>query len=1071
MGKRGQTMASLRARDLVALGLVLAALAYPLRVSGMPNPPPIRFIDPTPADKAIVTANTVSIRVDAACTFDPASLAVTLNGSAIAASQFLPFSACSNGRITSQTAVVGITLPTGSAITSAPSNLTAGTAGTFTASGGGDGFSWNFDGGAAPASGATVSATFKPQGTFTVRVRTTRSQNLAASGLSSGGLVTGQRTFNAGDPTPATQALTVVVPPDIDFANFEAGHVRPLALSPNGAHLFAVNTPDDRLEVFAVGAGSLTRLGDVQVGLQPVAVAARSDTEVWVVNHLSDSVSVVDTSDPSHPRVTATLLVGDEPRDLVFGRADKSRAFITTAHRGQNRPTDPQLTTPGVGRADVWVFNATNLAAAPTILTFFADTPRALAVTPDGSRVYAAAFHSGNQTTSILQPVVSANGGVPPFPPGSAANPPATGLIVKFNPATNRWEDERGASGPDWSPFVPFSLPDEDVFLIDATAEPPAPAAAPNFVTSAGTIIFNMAVRPGPNGGSVFVANTNARNNVRFEPLINANLGVQGHIAESRITVINGTTATPVHLNPHIDYSVPTGPSTEIDQSLAFPMDMVFSSNGQTLYVVAFGSGKVGVLDAGDLETGVVTEDQIAVGGGPSGLALDEANDQLFVMNRIDGTISIVTNASDPAQRAATATVPLRFDPSPFASSAGRHFLYDARNSGHGDSACASCHIFGDFDSLAWDLGDPFGTPLNNPNPFRVGGPGSPFHPLKGPMTTQSLRGLAGAGPMHWRGDRTGGNDPGGDPLDEDAAFKKFNPAFVSLLGSAAPLSDTDLQSFTDFILTLRYPPNPVRALTNVATTAQTSGLNFFNNTPTDGANTCQFCHRLPFGTDGFSSVEGEPQQFKIPHLRNAYQKVGMFGVPPGANGGTGGGTGNLGPQVRGFGFLHDGSVATLFNFHQAQVFSNLTNALRRNLEAFILAFDTGLRPIVGQEETFNAATKTSAAVVNRVNLLVSQAQAGACDLIAKGVVGGIEKGFLFDPTSNTFQPDDSTSPLNESALRGSLAGADVLTYIAVPPGSGNRMGIDRDRDGWPDGVEELLGTDPADPHKNPWQF
>ena len=40
----------------------------------------------------------------------------------------------------------------------------------------------------------------------------------------------------------------------------------------------------------------------------------------------------------------------------------------------------------------------------------------------------------------------------------------------------------------------------------------------------------------------------------------------------------------------------------------------------------------------------------------------------------------------------------------------GRPFLYDTSlTSSHGDSACASCHIFGDFDSLAWDLGDPDG--------------------------------------------------------------------------------------------------------------------------------------------------------------------------------------------------------------------------------------------------------------------------------------------------------------------------------------------------------------------------
>src|SRR5690242_18517185 len=33
---------------------------------------------------------------------------------------------------------------------------------------------------------------------------------------------------------------------------FESGQVRPLAMSPDRRHLFAVNTPDDRLEVFRI---------------------------------------------------------------------------------------------------------------------------------------------------------------------------------------------------------------------------------------------------------------------------------------------------------------------------------------------------------------------------------------------------------------------------------------------------------------------------------------------------------------------------------------------------------------------------------------------------------------------------------------------------------------------------------------------------------------------------------------------------------------------------------------------------------------------------------------------------
>src|SRR6516225_74175 len=212
--------------------------------------------------------------------------------------------------------------------------------------------------------------------------------------------------------------LAVATASAASFVTFETGQVRPLALSPDGTQLFATNTPDNRLEIFSVSGAGLTHTGSVPVGLEPLAVAARSNTEVWVVNHLSDSVSIVDVG-TSPPRVTRTLLVGDEPRDIVFAGPGGNRAFITAAHRGQNRPGDPQLTTPGVGRADVWVFDATNLGTSLggtplTIVTLFADTPRALAVSPDGNTVYAAAFHSGNQTTALMEQLVCDGGAAAP---------------------------------------------------------------------------------------------------------------------------------------------------------------------------------------------------------------------------------------------------------------------------------------------------------------------------------------------------------------------------------------------------------------------------------------------------------------------------------------------------------------------------------------------------------------------------------------------------------------------------------------------------------------------------------
>jgi len=126
------------------------------------------------------------------------------------------------------------------------------------------------------------------------------------------------------------------------FFNFEGGQVRPLALSSDRSRLYAVNTPDNRVEIFAVSGAGLNRIGSVSVGMEPVSVALRNDGELWVTNHLSDSVSIVDVS-TSPARVVRTLLVGDEPSDVVFAGPGGNRAFITTAHRGQNIGFDPQF--------------------------------------------------------------------------------------------------------------------------------------------------------------------------------------------------------------------------------------------------------------------------------------------------------------------------------------------------------------------------------------------------------------------------------------------------------------------------------------------------------------------------------------------------------------------------------------------------------------------------------------------------------------------------------------------------------------------------------------------------------
>jgi DNA-binding beta-propeller fold protein YncE len=823
--------------------------------------------------------------------------------------------------------------------------------------------------------------------------------------------------------------------------------------------------------------------------------------------------------------------VGDEPRDIVFAGTGGNRAFITTAHRGQHRMHDsidgtvtgggdPQLTTEGIGRADVWVFDATSLGSAIggtpiEIVTFFADTPRALAVSPDGNTVYAAAFHSGNQTTVINETVVADGFGGTGVPgPNDNANgdpAPETGVIVKK--IGGNWLDSNGTNR---NSVVNFDLPDHDVFALNANTLAPG-----SVFDHAGTILFNMAVNPV--NGKIYVTNTELPNHVDFEgPGVHGGSTVQGHLSESRITVIDpGTSSVSAkHLNQHIDYSklhtdVPDlVDPTQINHSLATPLQPVVSSDGNTIYLAAFGSARIGVFSSADIEDPafaanfdptVESANYISTGGGPSGLVLDETNDRLYVMTRFDNSVVVI----DPSTKATLETHSLH-NPEPADVVTGRPFLYDAVNtSGNGEASCSSCHIFADFDSLAWNLGDPDATMSTNNQPqpdplLQLTNPTEPFHPMKGPMTTQTLRGMATHGGLHWRGDRVDGffgtdpcNEPGyaeanstNAPCDEDLSFRNFIVAFEGLIGMDGTITNGEMQMFTDFILQVMLPPNPVGELDNSLTAAQQAGKDKFfscgagtiecaqlDGNATDTVEDCDGCHSLDplngfFGSGGEDSFEGEPQHFKVPHMRNLYAKVGMFGLSTGGP--------HEGDQVRGFGFLHDGSVDTVKHFLEAAVFS-INDTEEQQLEQFSLAFPTDLAPIVGQQVTLTSADLTGGAcpaptadpveeddACDRVDTMVERAAASfesamlggvvtECDLVVKGSVGGVERGWVRE-AGGGFR-DDLNNTINDATLR-ALAGTEgPLTYTCAPPGSGTRMGINRDEDSNLDGLDNCPDT------------
>ena len=800
------------------------------------------------------------------------------------------------------------------------------------------------------------------------------------------------------------------------FVNFEGHQTRPICLSPDGTRLFAVNTPDGRLSVFDVSnpanpAPVLIR--EIPVGIEPVSVNAISNEEAWVVNEVSDSVSVVSVSSGT---VTDTLQCKDEPADVVFAAG---RAWVTCSRNNVLRAFD--LTS----HAEV-----ANIALQGL-------NPRSLAVSLDGTKVYAAFVLSGNRTTLLPPNLAPAQ----PAPTNLALPaPPQVSLIVSA-------DDNRLSPKP--------NMPDNDVVEVDA-----ATGTVLRYFKGTGTVNFAVAVRPV--SGDLWVANTEARNLVRFEPNVN------GHIVDHRITKVVPTavpTVTPFDLNPGVNYALLPNNAAKLT-ALAQPTAIAFESNGLAFWIAAFGSDRVAKVDAATgavlarIETGPTTgvAADPAHKRGTRGLALQSATGRLYALNRISNTITVINTGT---QLFVTEIPAGSFDPTPAVVRNGRGFLYDARLSGNGTQSCAVCHIDGDRDELAWDLGDPSGSMSTVTQPNPLGGAPQSFqmHPMKGPMSTQTLRGISGTDPLHWRGDR-------GD-------FTAFNGAFASLLGGAQ-LSAADMNAYRDFINTVALEPNPNQNLDRTMpasvvlddgnTGNPNTGRNSYINTQYNPFLTCNVCHALPTGTANLlisGAALQESQDFKIPQLRNVYQKR-FFRRSATA------------VSLSGFGLTHDGVDPDLFTFFTRPVFGSFAanTTVKRNISAFVLCFDTGTAPATGYGRSVRAANL--AASTADWTTLEAQASAQNIDLVLRGIFNGKRHGFRYRPETNDYVSDQTgLGPFSRVDLQNAItAGNATLALNGVPPGDGVRSAIDRDGNGIPDADESLPGlalTRPAGTPQLAW--
>jgi DNA-binding beta-propeller fold protein YncE len=907
------------------------------------------------------------------------------------------------------------------------------------------------------------------------------------------------------------------------FVNWETPPVHPMDITPDGSKLLVVNLADNRLEIYDITSGSPVHTGVIPVGLDPVSVRARTDDEVWVVSHISDSVNIVSLSAGN---VVATVRTDDEPCDVVFAGTPQ-RAFVSCSQANS-----------------VLVFDPANLATAATRLALQGEDPRAMAVSVAGNEVYVAIFESGNRSTivaggsgtgTIAFPPNAVNSTFSPYfdsgqpftlgvnppnpPPNDGTNfspaidvsngtPPRVGLIVKKD-AADLWMDDNNhdwthmVSGPQASEsgrLVGWDLYDHDVAIIDAST------LAVTYATNCMNICMSLAVNPG--SGEVTVVGTDATNEVRFEPV------VQGRFIRvnmARVNPVGPATLAISDLNPDIvdNYgrTIPfvAIPQEEREQSIGDPRAIVWNAAGTRGWVAGMGSNNVVEIDAAGARAG--GNNPVVVGEGPAGLALDEARGKLYVLNRFEASISTIDIGGQ------TELLPRSdfHDPTPGAITVGRATLYNTHlHSGLGQIACGSCHVDARMDRLAWDLGDPSGgmkTFDQNCNAgIPIGGVCTDWHPMKGPMTTQTLQDIIGKEPHHWRGDRDG--------------IEEFAMAFVGLQGGDAALDPLEMQNFEDFLATISYPPNPFRNFNNTLPTSlplpghfttgrfgpaglplpngnAVVGLQNYRTSGLDGGLNCVTCHTLPTGagTDmqfvgsAFQPIPPGPNgerhlmmtnrdgstniSIKVPQLRNDYEKVG-FDLTQLRN-------------AAGFGVLHDGSVDSLARFIAEPAFSVTSNQQIANLVALMLAISGSDLPMgnvnnpleppgplardshaaVGWQTTINTPTP-AAPQQTLINDMITQANTGKVALVVKGRVSGIARGYRYNQGASTFQSDRAAETLTSAALQALAAPGSELTYTVVPFVSRTRIGIDRDSDGFFDRDEIDVCADPADPNSTP---
>ncbi|MCA9294250.1 MAG: hypothetical protein KDA20_10590 [Phycisphaerales bacterium] len=908
------------------------------------------------------------------------------------------------------------------------------------------------------------------------------------------------------DDPPAQQLRTG------PFVSFEVPVTKGLELNSTGTRLYALNEPNNTIEVIETTGTRLKILNHIPVGLGPVTIKRQPGTELlWVANYISDNVSIVD---PAIGATVSVVEVGDRPVNIVFD-ADGSHAFVVCEGSALIPDANAQSLSSIIQEG---ALVAVDTASRNVVQSLWLDcnTPRAAAYDPVSQSIYVAAAHSGNNTTVVGEPLRFKMDNIPDTDPnGFDFSVWSPILIIPYimpsladawgSPLLSPWPDGTimplpGGELSDLTHRIVSDAghaPDVNNFpwqeIVDRVSLPngaPDPAAVLELETTwealfaAGGTPVELVNADEVIAGLIDDAKDTDDFDIR---VVNANSGSAGWMTITGTIEDVGTELGGMAMDPSGSFLL----VTNLEANNLTRLNPSIRGNVFDHQVVKVTSPSVAPLVARhDLHAGVPNFDDVSAPNPtaqanalaiPLDVVFNTDGDRAYVAAMGSGRIGILD---------------------------GNANVLGLRDVGGEHSAPRSLAFDGATDSLyVLDRTNMTVTRLNtgadaltlqdalclqNPEPLRIRSGRKFLYSTR--FTNNYSSSCATCHPnahmdmLAWDlGDPNGSNllpkphtmsngniclnnethfnhpikGPmvtlslrgldGRDPFHwrgDKPQFVDFNEAFVNLLGAEQELSDEDMQAYSDFIMEIAYQPPFYRNRDN--SYKDPAALNAIDAY----AGSCAACHQLDDG--GAMREDCAPQDIALDVFgAGLFAQVELVTQLRGIN------EKFEMDRYTGFGFIHDGreernGFTSSLEMFLAQFFPALHSAGQTpNMLAFLSAFETNVMPCVGEQ--FMWANAGDAAQENRLLAMIDQHDLAPsrCDVVLSGKVGTRVHGYhmLSGGATPMFQ-SDTDQLLTYADIKAIVAGGDALMVTAVPPGSGKRIGIDWDRDCTSNGLD-----------------